>query len=107
MQWFVSAAACVGVLAFTAAWALIIYQRRLPGSPALVTLFGGALYALYFFLSAALHAAVAVTFTTLGIAVVIMILLTAAISRQTPRPDTFREIHEQHREKVSRSRANT
>lgn len=101
MQWFVSAAASVGVLALTAAWALIIYQRRLPRSPALVTMVGGTLYALYFFLSAALHAAVDVTFSTLGIAIVIMVLLTAAINGRTPRPDRFREIHEEHREKFS------
>jgi hypothetical protein len=102
MQWFVSAAASVGVVALAVAWALITYQRRLPGSPALVTLFGVTLYALYFFLSAALHASADVTFGTLGIAIVIMVLLTAAINGQTPRPDRFREVHEEHREKVSR-----
>jgi hypothetical protein len=107
MQWFVSAAASVGVVALTATWALIVFQRRLPGSPALVTLFGVTLYALYFFLSATLHASVDVTFGALGIAIVLMVLLTAAITGRTPRPDGFGEIHEQHREKVSRSHVNT
>lgn len=93
-----------GLLALLAAWAVVIYQRRLMpplGTGLLMIL---TLWTLYLALSDVMHTSTRILAAILILAFLAMLAATVIIARLSPRPDRSKELREGYRDAISAQR---
>ena len=87
--------------AMTAAWLLLVYQRRTPEGARLLTLVLTTGLALYFLLRYVVHLSAAWIASCELFAILAMIAVVRLLGKATPRRDTFASVHDEHRRNVA------